>query len=125
MENADRQKKVLPAPLLVLVCLLLSLAAQLLHPVRLLPDFGIAGVLAGIVVCMASLAVGLSGVREFKRHNTPTNPFQPITALVTSGVFRYTRNPMYLGFVALFLGIAIAVNSLAFLIAAVLLAALL
>jgi protein-S-isoprenylcysteine O-methyltransferase Ste14 len=79
----------------------------------------------GAAICLLALAVGLSGVREFHRHRTPTNPFKPTTALVTSGVFRFTRNPMYLGFVILTVGVAIALNSIAFLVAAVLLATLL
>ncbi|MAI14349.1 MAG: isoprenylcysteine carboxyl methyltransferase [Rhodospirillaceae bacterium] len=39
------------------------------------------------------------GVREFKKNKTTINPLDPEAAssLVTSGVFRVTRNPMYLG----------------------------
>lgn len=47
----------------------------------------------GAVVC-------LSGVVSFRRAKTTVNPLKPETAssLVASGVFRYSRNPMYLGF---------------------------
>lgn len=46
----------------------------------------------------------LSGAMSFRRARTTVNPLQPqaATALVSSGVYRFTRNPMYLGF-ALFL----------------------
>jgi protein-S-isoprenylcysteine O-methyltransferase Ste14 len=120
MNSADRQSKVVPAPLLVLFCLGAGWLAHYLHPLRLLPDLGVAGPLIGAAICTIGLAVGLSGVREFHRHSTPTSPFKPTTALVTSGVFRLTRNPMYLGFVLLTVGVAVAFNSIAFLLAAVL-----
>lgn len=50
-------------------------------------------VLAGVVVC------GL-GVIEFRRAKTTVNPLRPETAsaLVATGIYQYTRNPMYLGF---------------------------
>ena len=125
MDSAERQGRVVPAPLLVLGCLGLGWVGHRLYPVHFLPDVGVAGPLAGAAICLIALGVGLAGVREFHRHRTPTSPFKPTTAFVTSGVFRFTRNPMYLGFVILTVGVAIALNSPAFLLAAILLATLL
>ena len=53
-------------------------------------------VLAGVGVYFA-----LQGVRQFKKANTTINPIQAekASALVTTGVYSRTRNPMYLGFV--------------------------
>ena len=125
MDGAPRQKKIVPAPLLVVFCLGGGWLAHHFYPVRFLPDLGVAAAVLATLICVAALAIGLAGVREFHRHGTPTSPFKPTTAFVTSGVFRHTRNPMYLSFVMLTAGVAVAVNSLAFLLAAVLLAALL
>jgi len=54
------------------------------------------------------LGVGFSllGVISFRRARTTVNPTKPgaATALVVSGVYRFTRNPMYLGFLSLLLG---------------------
>jgi protein-S-isoprenylcysteine O-methyltransferase Ste14 len=82
-------------------------------------------VVSWAAICLLAFSVGLAGVREFHRHRTPTSPFKPTTALVTSGVFRFTRNPMYLGFVMLTVGVAVALNSSAFLLAAAVMATLL
>ncbi|CAH0991316.1 hypothetical protein SIN8267_01419 [Sinobacterium norvegicum] len=43
----------------------------------------------------------LAGAGAFKKADTTVNPLKPATAtsLVTSGIYRYTRNPMYVGFV--------------------------
>jgi len=44
-------------------------------------------------------AVGLAGVWSFRSAQTTVNPYRPhaTSTLVTSGVYRFTRNPMYLG----------------------------
>ncbi|UUQ65507.1 isoprenylcysteine carboxylmethyltransferase family protein [Pseudomonas fuscovaginae UPB0736] len=53
-----------------------------------------------LIVFLAGVAVCLAGVLSFRRARTTVNPLKPETAsaLVSSGVYRYTRNPMYLGF---------------------------
>ncbi|HVN35202.1 MAG TPA: isoprenylcysteine carboxylmethyltransferase family protein [Casimicrobiaceae bacterium] len=54
-------------------------------------------------------AIAFAGNIAFRRARTTVNPFRPqnATALVTSGVFRFTRNPMYLGLAFLVLGWAV------------------
>ncbi|QXI26141.1 methyltransferase family protein [Pseudomonas vanderleydeniana] len=53
-----------------------------------------------LIVMLAGVAICLAGVFSFRRARTTVNPLKPETAsaLVSSGVYRYTRNPMYLGF---------------------------
>jgi protein-S-isoprenylcysteine O-methyltransferase Ste14 len=121
MNDAGRQERVVPPPLLVLVALGGGWVAHRLRPVRFLPDLGLAGPAAGAALVLLGLGIGLAGVREFRRHRTPTSPYRPTTALVSSGIFRVTRNPMYLGFVLLTVGVAIAFNSASFLVSALLL----
>ena len=57
------------------------------------------------------LGVMIAGVISFRRAATTVNPLKPESAssLVNSGVFRYTRNPMYLGM--LFIAVAGVVKS--------------
>ncbi|KOO13074.1 hypothetical protein AKJ18_20095 [Vibrio xuii] len=52
--------------------------------------------------------VGIAGVYEFRRAQTTVNPVKVDTAstVVDSGIFAYTRNPMYLGLFLLLLGFA-------------------
>lgn len=58
--------------------------------------------LLGLVVCLA-------GVLSFRRARTTVNPLKPesASALVNSGIYRYTRNPMYLGFAMMLLAWAL------------------
>lgn len=53
-----------------------------------------------LVVLLAGVAICLAGVLSFRHARTTVNPLKPQTAsaLVSSGVYSYTRNPMYLGF---------------------------
>jgi len=60
-------------------------------------DFPGRAVLALLLVA-AAVSVGLAGVVAFRRARTTVNPLQPerASALVTGGIYRHTRNPMYL-----------------------------
>lgn len=55
------------------------------------------------------LGLGVMGVVAFKKAQTTVNPHTPQNAshLVTSGIYHYTRNPMYLGLVCVLLGWAL------------------
>jgi len=64
-----------------------------------------------VAVAIASLGVifCVGGVLQFRRAQTTTNPMRPVasTSLVTSGVYRLTRNPMYVGFALMLCGWAV------------------
>lgn len=76
------------------------------------PVFGVDetpfGVRLGAAVMLAALGVGiaLSGVILFRQSRTTINPTRPsaTTALVTGGIYRRTRNPMYVGLLLVLLG---------------------
>ncbi len=59
-------------------------------------------------------AIVLAGVLAFRRMKTTVNPLTPeaTTAIVTSGIYRFTRNPMYLGFLLVLVGWAIDLSNL-------------
>jgi protein-S-isoprenylcysteine O-methyltransferase Ste14 len=62
--------------------------------------------LLGGATCLAGIAVNAAGLLSFRRHRTTANPLQPRLAstLVRDGVYRFTRNPMYLGIALILLG---------------------
>ena len=55
------------------------------------------------------LLVSANGL--FTRAGTDVIPFRDVTCLVTNGVYRYSRNPMYLGMAAVLLGCAVTVGA--------------
>lgn len=69
---------------------------------RALPDFGFtlpAHRIIALSLTLAGVGIAFLGVASFRRAKTTINPRQPETAttLVASGIYRLTRNPMYLG----------------------------
>jgi protein-S-isoprenylcysteine O-methyltransferase Ste14 len=48
--------------------------------------------------------LAVSAVRTFRRHHTAVDPRGEVATIVASGPFRYTRNPMYLSLLVLYLG---------------------
>lgn len=70
-----------------------------------------------LIFVTVGLAIVLTGVLTFRRMKTTVNPLTPeaTTAMVTSGIYRFTRNPMYVGFFLVLAGWAIYLsNVLAF-----------
>lgn len=67
-----------------------------------------AGIIA-LVVGVLGLGVDVAGMLAFLRARTTVNPLRPekASALVTGGVFRWTRNPMYLGMATLLVAWAV------------------
>jgi protein-S-isoprenylcysteine O-methyltransferase Ste14 len=65
----------------------------------------------GLLPVLMGAALNLLADQAFKQHKTTVKPFEESTFMVTSGVFRISRNPMYLGFVLLLTGIVILLGS--------------
>lgn len=99
-------------PLLFLAALLLGLALDRLLPVpHPVPDIDLVRwVVAGALIA-AGLALAAAGIRNFSGAGTPVPTNQPTRALVTTGVHRWTRNPIYLGMFLLYGGIGVAAQS--------------
>jgi len=74
---------------------------------------GTAQVAVACLIGVVGLAVILAGVISFRRAKTTVNPLKPetATALVTGGVYRYTRNPMYLGMLIVLLAWAVYLSA--------------
>lgn len=60
----------------------------------------------GLAIAVGGGLVALAGARQFQRARTTVNPLAPhkASALVTGGIYRFTRNPMYLGMGLVLLG---------------------
>lgn len=66
----------------------------------------------GGLLLVAGVGIALINATAFRRAGTPVVPFRQSTTLVTTGFYRFTRNPMYIGMVTGLLGIAILFGSL-------------
>jgi protein-S-isoprenylcysteine O-methyltransferase Ste14 len=101
-----------PLVLLVATAAVMKIVDALVPPWRfVLAGHGV--IAAGCIAIAAWISV--AGVREFRRASTTVNPLTPSvsSSLVTTGVYRRTRNPMYVGFAVGLLGWGIWLGNLA------------
>lgn len=92
-----------PPPAVGLLC-----AAAMYGIATVAPDFPVATTLRVVLatlLAIAGAATDLAGLIAFRRARTTINPLKPqnSSSLVTGGIYRYTRNPMYLGMLAFLL----------------------
>jgi protein-S-isoprenylcysteine O-methyltransferase Ste14 len=75
-------------------------------------DPGVRGAIAWAVIVLGIFVGPVGGAGLFHLKRTAIIPVKPASRLVTSGIYRRTRNPMYLGMALLYAGIAILFDSL-------------
>ena len=98
-------------PLLFLGTLLLGIAADRLLPSPFaLPGWGIRWIVASVLI-LVGVALAIAAIRNFSLAATPVPTNMPTSALVTTGIHSWTRNPIYVGFFLIYIGIAIAARS--------------
>jgi protein-S-isoprenylcysteine O-methyltransferase Ste14 len=108
--NADNPGVIAPPPLIYASALAAGLLANLRYHIPILPRRVARTLGWPLVAC--GLAVGFLGAREMRRAETNVDPYKPVTAVVTRGPFRYTRNPLYLSMTLIYGGIAAVANAL-------------
>jgi protein-S-isoprenylcysteine O-methyltransferase Ste14 len=97
-------------PLVYLVSLVVGTLVHLATPFPFVPGTLAAPLGAALVV--VAIALFSFSVAKFRAAGTPVPARKPTTAIVRTGPYRFSRNPIYLAFSLLQLGIAIWVNSL-------------
>jgi len=102
-------KKIMPTTYL-LVAILLCVVLHFLVPILYI--MASPWNLIGLIPLFFGLWINLSADRAFKKAETTVKPFEESNALIQDGVFRWSRNPMYLGFVAILIGISVLLRSL-------------
>jgi protein-S-isoprenylcysteine O-methyltransferase Ste14 len=96
-----QQRKIVP-PLYMLLALLAMVGLHVALPLAriVIPPLSY----VGLVPLFFGIVITSSAARAFSRAGTPIRPFERSTKLVTGGLYRYTRNPMYLGLTLILAG---------------------
>ncbi len=101
-------------PFVYLGSIALGLVVHSAWPVRIVPpSFNTP---AGAMLTLLAVGLFVAAVRTFRAAGTPIPGNQPTTAIVRTGPYRFSRNPIYLAFSLLQLGLSVWVNSLGLLI---------
>lgn len=112
-ETPDRPGVVAQPPLLILGALGAGLVLHWLWPWALdgaglddVVQFG-----GGLGLIAAGLVVAAAAVSHLLRAGTNVPVHRPALALVTGGIYRFSRNPIYVGMILAYLGCAVALNN--------------
>jgi protein-S-isoprenylcysteine O-methyltransferase Ste14 len=109
--NPDTARIIMFPPALVGGMMILGYLLHLFHPIAPLSPRVARGVAA--VLLLLSVALAVAAQRVMRRAGTSVLPTRPTTALVTEGPYRWTRNPIYLAELGVYLAVASWVNGLA------------
>jgi protein-S-isoprenylcysteine O-methyltransferase Ste14 len=106
----------IPPLLVVLLFGLAMLGASYLAPSLAFPFPGHVALATCLVVLGGVVAV--AGVVAFRKQGTTVNPMTPgaTSSVVSTGIYRYSRNPMYLGFLLALAGVAVYLSHAAALV---------
>lgn len=109
IDTADTPGLIMPPPLFLLIALVVAVVLDRVTGLSFLAAPGLDSPQSwvGAAIFVAAIALPVSGFRTFQRAGTNVNPFQPALKLVTTGPYRFTRNPMYLGMVLFLVGMSL------------------
>ena len=108
--NQDQADVITFPPLLYVGAALLGAGLHFLKPRRLPMPHRVALCIGGGLVVTAGL-ITLSAMRSLRNAETNVHPSKSSSAIVSNGIFRYSRNPMYLSFMLLYLSTGFFLNT--------------
>jgi protein-S-isoprenylcysteine O-methyltransferase Ste14 len=101
----------IPPPLLYVVPLGIGALLQRLVPVAILPR-SVGTMAGGWLLFALGIALFAAALLNFRRARTSLIPVKPTTAIVESGPYRFTRNPMYVSMTLIYLGVTLWIDSI-------------
>jgi len=110
-DNRDSSGAAVRPPIAWALAAAVGLVLDRLHPLPFLPA-AVPGGWVGGVVFLAGFALLMWAASMFHRAGTKVRTSQPTATIVTTGPYRYTRNPIYVGMFLGLIGLAIAFDSL-------------
>lgn len=94
-----------PPPLIFISFMLLAVAIELCLPLNMILPRLI--VVLGLGLILAGVATLLYLAIQFRRVKTNIEPWKPTSSIITSGLYAYSRNPIYLAFCTVTIGLGL------------------
>jgi protein-S-isoprenylcysteine O-methyltransferase Ste14 len=104
-KEKDRAGVIVPPPLIYLTSVLVGVFLDYIWPLQM-PLASIA-TWVGMTLMLASGLLSIAAHREFRRAGTPVNPNEPTSAIVRTGPYRVSRNPLYVALSLLQVGVGL------------------
>jgi protein-S-isoprenylcysteine O-methyltransferase Ste14 len=109
-ENTDHPQLILPPPVMFLGYLVGALILQWAVPFN--TPWGLLLRILGGLLVIAGFALAGYAVSAMRQAHTTPDPRETPAALVTAGPYRYSRNPIYIGFLLIYLGFTLLAGTL-------------
>jgi protein-S-isoprenylcysteine O-methyltransferase Ste14 len=102
-ESKDHAGIRIPAPTLTIIHIVMAILLEWRAPLPIPAPMFVKWF--GLGLTAIGFVLGALALIEFRRTRTTSDPKKPTQNFVTSGIYRYTRNPTYLGFVLMLIGL--------------------
>jgi protein-S-isoprenylcysteine O-methyltransferase Ste14 len=120
-DKSDHAPVVAPPPLLMLFCILAGFVARYFEPLPLFSDNQSFRKYLATTLFVLAFMTFAAAILQFVRNKTHPSPYKPSAAVIVAGIYRITRNPIYIAFLLIVVGFAVAANSAWFLLSAIIL----
>ena len=111
MSSRDHAGVFVPPPLLFVIPLVVAAMVHSRRPWPIADGNLVVATLGSLIIAMG-IAIGLASVYSFRKARTTVLPAgRPTTAIVESGPYRFTRNPMYVAMALAYFGLSLLLNS--------------
>jgi protein-S-isoprenylcysteine O-methyltransferase Ste14 len=108
-DRKDNPGVIAPPPLIFAIPLIGGALVGRVFPFQVLPrPFALA---IGGALALSAVVLNIWALPRFRRAGTSMMPYKPTTAIIDSGPFALTRNPLYVAMTLLYVGITLLVNT--------------
>jgi protein-S-isoprenylcysteine O-methyltransferase Ste14 len=108
-KSKDRAGIRIPAPTLAIIHITMAILLGWLAPLPIPAPAFVQW--AGLGLAALGFVLGVLALIEFRRVRAVRDPKKPTQSLVISGIYRYTRNPVYLGFAFMLIGLPLSMGN--------------
>ncbi|MCI0608986.1 MAG: isoprenylcysteine carboxylmethyltransferase family protein [Anaerolineae bacterium] len=102
-EQIDHADVKIPPPILTIIFIVIAYVAKWTIPIPFVVPNILRNIGFGLIV--VGFLLGIAAFLEFRKARTTVDPHGRVSSVVTSGIYRFTRNPIYLGFLLMLIGI--------------------